>query len=1077
MNIISARTVLETYIESINTDFQTNDTTEHSYRGALKVLLQNILNEGRKKKEKDKIAVINEPKRKEYGAPDFELRRDDIAISFIETKDLGDKDLLGANDKKHKEQFDRYKKAITTIAFTDYLRFFLFENGELSLSATIGEIKDNEVVLSDDEQQISLFLQIIGKLGDAKPQPVRSAKLLAIVMANKAKVIANILNRAMEKGENAEDVELHNNLQSLQKFLVHDMTVEQFTDFYAQTILYGLFIARIYDKTPQSFSLQEAGDLIPTINPFLKKIFKHLALAELHSGVKWIVEDLVTLFRVTDINRVMHNYGKDPLVHFYEEFLEQYNPKIRDDFGVWYTPEEVVKFIVESVDIILRENLGVEDGLANNTVITFKEKQVHRVQILDPATGTGTFLAMTAEKIRENYKGREPFWPEDVVKNIIPRLNGFEYLMAPYTMAHLKLATSLHLDEIKLKLPERLQIFLTNSLEEDHPEENLDFAKFITDESNAASTIKRDMPVMVVMGNPPYNEKSANNGDWIKDLMDSYKQEPGHVREYVGLKRTRKGSIEEVWKNTLKEKNPKAINNDYCKFIRIGQNFVEKTNEGILAYICGNTFLDTPLFRGMRYELLKKFDDIYIINLHGSTKRQESTEGQNDECVFNIQVGVSINIFVKRKDGNSKELATVRYKDLYGTRKEKLEYLATHKLGDIDFKELSLSEPLFTFRLRERELKEKYDEGFKVNDLIKEGVKQGFKTGADDLIIHYTKESIERFCDVVKTKTFEEFAPYYKDREKLAARYNLIHQRINESKYSPLKFITEVCYRPFDNRWVIYGKVAMDRPRPEIEKNIFNKKNYVLCLGKMGSAIGDREWTLSYISTLPTDINLIPRGGVYLFPLFVYDDLGLLHINYSFEIIKKIEKLTGLHLQQAEDSERESQGFLPLDLLDYIYAVLHSTLYRKTYHECLQDDFPVIPYPSSAEYFFRMAELGGKIRKLHLLEDIEKDDSIGMIRMQGDNIVTKRFFEKINDEVGRVWINDCQYFDNVPECAWNLVVSGYQPLDLWLKNRKDKQLSNDDFKHYQKMVIALRRQVDVMQEIDKIIILDTSYTD
>ncbi len=1072
MNIISVRTVLETYIESINADFQTNVTTEHSYRGALKVLLQNILNEGRTKKETNKIAVINEPKRKEYGAPDFELRQDDIAISFIETKGLGDKDLLGTNDKKHKEQFDRYKKAITTIAFTDYLRFFLFENGELSLSATIGEIKDNEVVLSDDEQQISLFLQIIGKLGDAKPQPVRSAKLLAIVMANKAKVIANILNRAMEKGENAEDVELHNNLLSLQKFLVHDMTVEQFTDFYAQTILYGLFIARIYDKTPQSFSLQEAGDLIPTINPFLKKIFKHLALAELHSGVKWIVEDLVTLFRVTDINRVMHNYGKDPLVHFYEEFLEQYNPKIRDDFGVWYTPEEVVKFIVESVDIILRENLGVEDGLANNAVITFKDKQVHRVQILDPAAGTGTFLAMTAEKIRENYKGREPFWPEDVVKNIIPRLNGFEYLMAPYTMAHLKLATSLHLDEIKLKLPERLQIFLTNSLEEDHPEENLDFAKFITDESNAASSIKRDMPVMVVMGNPPYNEKSANNGDWIKDLMDSYKQEPGKKREVVRWKK----NMEPVFKNTLQETNPKGLNNDYCKFIRLGQNFVENTNEGILAYICGNTFLDTPLFRGMRYELLRKFDDIYIINLHGSTKRKESTEEQKDECVFNIQVGVSINIFVKRKDGDSEELATVHYKDLYGTRKEKLEYLATHKLGDIDFKELLLNGPLFTFRLRERELKEKYDEGFKVNDLIKEGVKQGFTTGNDNLIIHYTKESIEKFCCDIKTKTFEEVTPHYNFDDSVASRYNMLQQRIRDLNYSPSKDITEVCYRPFDYRWSIYGKITMDRPRPEIAKNILRKKNYVLCLGKLGSAMGDSEWALSFISKLPTDKNLIPRGGVYLFPLFVYDDLGMAHINYSSEIIKKIEELTGLHLQQAEDSERENQGFLPLDLLDYIYAVLHSTRYRKTYHECLQDDFPAIPYPSSAEYFFRMAELGGRIRKLHLLEDVEKDESVGLIRMQGDNIVTKRCFEKINDEVGRVWINDCQYFDNVPVCAWNLVVSGYQPLDLWLKNRKDKQLSNDDFNHYQKMVIALRRQIYVMQEIDKIIILNSSYT-
>ena len=1075
MNIITARFDIENYIESINADFQTKDTTEHSYRGSLQILLRNILNDG-VKKDKDKITVINEPKRKNYGAPDFELRREDIAISFIETKDIEDKDLLGTNDKKHKEQFDRYKNAITTIAFTDYLRFFLFENGDLVLSATIGEIKDNAIVISSDEQQISFFLQILEKLGNAKPQPIRSAKLLAEVMANKAKIIANVLNQAMEKEESSEDLELLNNLQAFRKFLVHDMTVEQFTDFYAQTIVYGLFVARIYDKTSQVFSLQKAADLIPTFNPFLRKIFKYIALADLHSGVKWIVEDLVVIFRITDIKRVMHNYGKDPLVHFYEEFLEQYNPQIRDDFGVWYTPEEVVRFIVDAVDAILQDKMGVEDGLANNSVIKYKDNQVHRVQILDPATGTGTFLAITAEKIHEYYKGKEGLWPEDVVKNIIPRLNGFEYLMAPYTMAHLKLATSLHLDEIKIKLPERLQIFLTNSLEEDHPDECADFAKFITDESNAASTIKRDMPIMVIMGNPPYNEKSANTGDWIMDLMDSYKQEPGSDRKYDRRKKSRDGSIKIIWKNTLQERNPKAINNDYCKFIRIGQNFVEKTNEGILAYICGNTFLDTPLFRGMRYELLKKFDDIYIINLHGSTKRQENTEEQKDECVFNIQVGVSINIFVKQKDGSEKDSAKVHYKDLYGTRKEKLEYLATHKLSDVDFKELSLIAPFYPFRLRERELKEKYDEGFKVQDLMNEFV-QGFKTDKDYVAIQYKEEEVN---DIVQSMLSD--AEDNLLREKYGLRDNRdwhlskARKLLNDKKAEASKDVTQVLYRPFDIRWTMFNKVLVTYPRPLIQKSIHNHNNYALCLGKLGSAVGDSEWALAFISKLPTDINLIPRGGVYLFPLFIYDDLGMAKVNYSSEIISQIEEKTGLHLQQAESQEREERGFLPLDLLDYIYAILHSTRYRKTYHECLQDDFPTIPYPSSADYFFQMAELGGKIRKLHLLEDIEKDNTFGTFSVPGNNTITTRRYVKANDGIGQVWINDQQYFNNVPECAWNLVVSGYQPLDRWLKDRKDKQLTNDEIKHYQKMVIALRRQIDVMQEIDKIMIIDSSHT-
>ena len=288
------------------------------------------------------------------------------------------------------------------------------------------------------------------------------------------------------------------------------------------------------------------------------------------------------------MNKVLKSYRKDPLVHFYEDFLEAYNPKIREDYGVWYTPIEVVKFIVDSVDSILKNDFNINSGIANNDKL---DNGRHKVQILDPATGTGTFLAVAAEKIYENYRGQEGLWDDDVTRNIIPRLNGFEYLVAPYTMAHLKLATALKIKEV----PDRLNIFLTNSLEEDHPETQFEFARYITDESNAASTIKRDTPIMVIMGNPPYNEKSANTGNWIMNLMADYKQEPGMARIE---RRTKRGLFK--YKNTLVEKNAKGINNDYCKFIRLGHNFVSRNQEGVLAYICGNTFTKTNIFRGMR---------------------------------------------------------------------------------------------------------------------------------------------------------------------------------------------------------------------------------------------------------------------------------------------------------------------------------------------------------------------------------------------------------------------------------------------------------------------------------------------
>lgn len=1069
---INTRYDIETYIANVNGDYVSGVTTEHSFRGFLQTLLRQLINDG-VKKDSDKVTVINEATRKDYGAPDFEFRRNDVAIAFLETKKIGDPDLLGENSKQHKEQFDRYKNAVNLIAFTDYLRFHLYENGEQILSATIGRIENQQIVINEDPQQLSNFLKIVACLGAASPQPIRSAKLLAEVMAAKAKIIADILNKAMENGQTQEDKELHSKLDAFQKFLVHDMTVGQFTDFYAQTIVYGLFVARIYDKTPKSFSLQEAADLIPAINPFLKKIFKHLALADLHDGIRWIVEDLVTIFRVTDIGRVMHNYGKDPLVHFYEEFLEAYNPKIREDFGVWYTPHEVVSFIVNAVDSILREKLDTPKGLADNSMINYKNRTVHKVQILDPATGTGTFLAVAAEKIYKGYtdRGQEGRWPEDVVQNIIPRLNGFEYLMAPYTMAHLKVATALHLDDLQEQLPDRLNIFLTNSLDKDYPEERLDFAKFITDESNAASQIKRDTPVMVVIGNPPYNEKSANNGEWIMGLMDDYKQEPGMQRKNVKTKKNK----EVVYKNTLQEKNPKGLNNDYCKFIRLGQNFVENTQEGVLAYICGNTFLDTSLFRGMRYELLSKFDEIYIINLHGSTKRNESTEKQKDECVFNIQVGVSINIFIKRKDGDNGQLARVYYKDVYGSQREKLQYLSEHQLNDIDFQEIQPSAPLYTFRIRNQHLREQYDAGFNIRELMTVNV-QGFKSDKDFVAIQYERKDIYDIVSAMQSdKDDAELREVYGFRDSRdwtlkGARSMLKAKTFGYEDVE--KHISEVCYRPFDFRWTFFHKALVTYPRPLLQNSVHNKRNLVLCLGKEGSVIGDNEWSLVYISTLPTDMNAVPRGGVYLFPLFVYDQEGVAHFNFSEEILKKIEERTGLRLQSTLEDKELGEGYPAIVLLDYIYAVLHSTRYRRTYHECLQDGFPTIPYPSSAAYFFQMAKMGEEIRRLHLLKRITDDDFITTysIRLpKNNNLCEKRQFVETGEGVGRVYINDQQYFGQVPTVAWNMVVAGYQPLDRWLKDRKGKQLTNEEIDHYQRMVVALKRQDDVVKEIDKTI--------
>lgn len=1051
---------LRQYISKLNQIYSTGETTEHSFRGVFASLCEGILNNASNLNEH--YTVVNEPSRKEYGAPDYEIVKGDTIIGFIEAKNIGDNDLRGKRLSYNKKQFDRYKNAVSVIAFTDYLNLILYMNGEEVLSSCIGMINDSQIVYNNDPKQISNFIKIIFRLGNAEPQPIRSAKVLADKMAQKAKLIASILHNAMSidpQMQTDDDKDLWGKLKTFKQYLVHDMTDKQFVDFYAQTVLYGLFVARIYDTTPESFSLAEAADLIPGSNPFLRRIFRDLALAHPHPYVKGILEDLVIIFKVSNMDKVLRVYRKDPLVHFYEDFLEAYNPKIREDYGVWYTPVEVVKFIVDSVDSILQNEFNIIGGIGNNDKL---ENGKHKVQILDPATGTGTFLAAAAEKIYNRYNGQEGLWDYDVVHHIIPRLNGFEYLVAPYTMAHLKLATALKIEDI----PDRLNIFLTNSLEEDQPETQFEFARYITDESNAASIIKRETPIMVIMGNPPYNEKSANKGKWIMDLMADYKQEPGMARI---VRRTKRGLVK--YKNTLEEKNAKGINNDYCKFIRLGHNFVTRNQEGVLAYICGNTFTKTNIFRGMRYRLLEDFDEIYILNLHGSSKFDESSQDCNDENIFNIKVGVSINIFIKRNNSQRSNLATVHYKDIFGTRRQKLDFLSLNQLQDIDFEKINPEAPFYEFCPKTGnydKLKEQYEQGFKLDSLMPKKT-QGLKTGNDKTLILPVASSLTRLIEDLVSEETDSFLCekyFFKNAERISGTRQAIKNNPNRQKY-----FTKICYRPFDEKWTYLHSDLIQRPRPLIQSSMLRKENLMLCVGRQGTAIGNNDWSLVWISSLPTDMNVNPRGGAYLFPLFIYEE-GYANptFNFAYDIIEKFEEKIGLKLQTEESKSRENGGFLGKDVIDYIYAILHSSKYRRKYHQFLQNDFPIIPFPDNSEYFFNMSALGAQLRSLHHLENIPSSDFITQYPVsEGSNLVTARRYEAIDSDNGRVWINDTRYFDHVPLKTWQLLVSGYQPLDKWLKDRIGLTLSGDDIRHFQMMVVALNKTTNIMTQIDECI--------
>jgi predicted helicase len=612
------------YIDNINKRFQTGISREHAYRGDLQTVLETILKD---------IQVINEPARIACGAPDYILMRKDIPVGYIEAKDIA----VDLNSKSLKEQFDRYKASLTNLIFTDYLDFHFYRDGQFVNSIRIAEIVNGNIV--GVTENFAHFEQLMKDFALIVTQTIKSPTKLAEMMAGKARLLANVIEKAVNSDEeNEANSQLKEQYKAFQNVLVHDITHKAFADMYAQTIAYGMFAARYHDPTIPTFSREEAATLIPHSNPFLRKLFQSIAGYDLDTRIAWIVDDLVQIFLASDVAQIMRNFGKstkqdDPIIHFYETFLAAYDASLRKARGVWYTPEPVVNFIVRAVDDILKTEFNLPQGLADTSKTKVKvdyqgkqiEQEVHRVQVLDPATGTGTFLAEVIKHVHGKFKSMPGAWPKYVENDLIPRLNGFELLMTSYAMAHLKM--DILLTETGFTNPnnKRFKIFLTNSLEEAHENQFNLFTQWLSQEANEANAIKKDAPVMVVLGNPPYSVSSNNKSPWIEKLTADYKKD-------------------------LNERNIQPLSDDYIKFIRFGQHFIEKTGEGILAYISNNSFIDGIIHRKMREELMKTFDKIYILDLHGNAKKKETApDGSADQNVFDIMQGVSINIFVKKK--------------------------------------------------------------------------------------------------------------------------------------------------------------------------------------------------------------------------------------------------------------------------------------------------------------------------------------------------------------------------------------------------------------------------------------------
>lgn len=1060
---------LDQYLESVNKHYQSGRATEHTYRGDFAELVKELVKG---------VHITNEPSNvTDCGNPDYVITRKNIPVGFIEAKDLG-KDL---NSKQYTEQFGRYRKALDNLIITDYIHFQFFQNGKQVHEISIAKIDGTKI--QPLPENFSAFSNLLNNFCTFVAQTIKSPRTLAEMMAAKARLLENILENAITSDEeNADNTALQQQYETFKNILIHDLTPQGFADIYAQTLAYGMFAARLHDKTLDTFSRQEAAELIPKSNPFLRKLFSHVAGVDIDERIETTVDNLADVFRATNVEALLQNFGKatqtqDPIIHFYETFLAEYDPKLRKARGVWYTPAPVVDFMVRSVDDILKTDFDLKDGLADTSKTTIKvqtdqpdrrtksgyveiDKDVHKVQVLDPATGTGTFLAEVIKFIyNKKFTAMQGAWSGYVEEHLIPRLNGFELLMASYSMAHLKLDMLLSETGYQAKKNPRFNIFLTNSLEEYHPDTGTLFSSWLSTEANEANTVKRDTPVMVVMGNPPYSGESANKGQWIMDLMEDYKKEP-------------------EGKEKLKERNPKWINDDYVKFLRYGQHFIEKNGEGVLAYINPHGFLDNPTFRGMRWHLLNTYDKIYVIDLHGNSKKKEvSPDGSPDKNVFDIQQGVSINFFIKSSKNKNKELAQVFHYDLYGSRESKYQFLQDNTLNQTPFEKLPNVAPMYFMVKKDFALQEKYDNGFKVNELFSLN-NVGVVTSRDSFVIDADKPLLEKRLQDFYVLTKEELINKYGLKENKSWKIQTV-QQVTETYDAT--YIKPIAYRPFDNRCIYYNDAFIERSRTEVMQHFLRGENVGLTIGRQGQVVGSMPWNLAYVTNEIIDFNVFYRGGGLVFPLYLYPDAESQKSleetpnrtpNLDTAIVEQIAQSMGLSFT-PEKSDNEGT-FAPIDLQDYIYAVLHSPTYRDKYKAFLKIDFPRVPYPKSKAQFFQLAGLGAQLRTLHLMEFDTSDRILFTYPESGNNEITTKIARKDweltdkNNPTGRIWINDTQYFDNIPLAVWEFYIGGYQPAQKWLKDRKGRQLSFDDILHYQKIIIVLNETISIMQKIDQI---------
>ena len=1027
-----------------------SDTTEHTLRGALENLLDAIAAD-----ENPKIKVIHEPKQDKtgLGAPDFKIKLHEAIVGYLENKKIGDNlDAVLQGD-----QIAKYKRLSGNLLLTDYLEWIWLKDGDVTGRETLADpidVGNRRARLA--AKNADAVRKLIAGFLSVPPDKLDNAGTLSRALAVRCHDLREFLLAELERQEKEhQEGRLYGLYMVFRREVFQELALQEFADAFAQTLGYGLFMAKLNAGEKTAVTLVNAKSHIPTNFALLRELVDFLDEldGDEYRGIRWLVEEILSIMNTLDLNAIHEDlaftrrqgrllarteeerllFAKDPYVYFYEGFLKAYDKDTRKSRGVYYTPPPVVNFIVRAVNDVLKETFGITQGLADR----------RRVTVLDFAAGTGTFLLEILHRIFETVP--EAVHHHVVKEHVLKNLYGFEYLIAPYTVAHLKLAQFLHDKGYAMQPGERLNVYLTNTLEPIAPQGNLLLPALSREVEEAQAT--KDKPILVITGNPPYAGHSKNTGTWITKLIDTYKQVDG---------------------KKLGERNPKWLQDDYVKFIRFAQWKMEQVAEGVVGIITNHSFLDNPTFRGMRQSLLQTFNRLYLIDLHGNAKRKETTpEGGKDENVFDIEQGVAVSLLVKQ-EGLSRG---VYHADLWGTRQAKYRALLEAEKDGMEWTELKPSSPFYLFVPQDEELRGEYERGWKVTEIFQQNA-VGICSKKDAVTFQYTKNELLSVLNDFIHQPVEDIRAKYKtgkdSRDWIVqnAKDNVVQHGVRE------KYLQPVLYRPFDVRYTYYTNKSrgfLAYPVYQLLKHMIVGENVGVVFSRNVEI--NRGWEHVHCSMLPINLHTVSiKEGNYIAPLYLYPTpenqknkgqrSKLFEEDDPFQGKARIENLSRQF--RAFINANYQHRYSPEDILGYIYAVLHSPTYRQKYLDFLKTDFPRIPFVDDRTAFETLSQLGWGLLQAHLLKSIPA--ALNVAVTGGDFKIEKPRYDPQGE---RLHINKQQYFRPVPADVWNFHIGGYQVLDKYLKSRKGRTLSLDEIENVQNIVNVLRFTIEQMERIDE----------